>query len=243
MRQQIAAGPALVPLGEVVRRAAIFAGTVMFQADTAQLLGQRQQEFVMVEVTRAVQLVHLLHQRSVRLDLLGLGLQRFGFIGEHIEIDRLLAGAQLHALVVLAGEHRRIDQVVEIDRLESHRVANTTIGFQCGGIAPTSRQRDAGLRLDVAREITGRVQRGSVPLQVEHLRGHHHPALVAGLRREEFELGGQLGSALRHVHLECIDIELVAFPWHDLAIDLDHQTGELVDRPGRRMIAGNPLRV
>lgn len=197
----------------------------------------------MVEMTRAVQLVHLLHQRSMRLDLLGLGLQRFGFIGEHVEIDRLLAGAQFHALVVLAGEHRRIDQVVEIDRLEAHRVADAAIGFQCRGIAPAGRQRDAGLRLDVAREITGRVQRRGVPLQVEHFRGHHHPALVAGLRREELELGRQLGGALWHIHLERIDVELVALPGHHLAIDLDHQTGKLVDRSGRRMVAGNPLRV
>ncbi|MNV58444.1 hypothetical protein D3C71_1508220 [compost metagenome] len=135
MRQQITAQPGLVPLGEVAGVAAVLAGALVLQADAAELVGQRQQELVAVEVACAVELVHLLHQRAVRLDLLWLGGQRFGLIGEDIQVHRhLRTGVQIEALEVAAGEQRRVDQVVIADRLEHHRVPLAALGIQRGGI-------------------------------------------------------------------------------------------------------------
>ncbi len=64
VRQQVTHPGVAVPLGEVTRVGAVLAGAVMLQADAAKTIGQGQQEFIMVVVTRAIELVGLLHQRG-----------------------------------------------------------------------------------------------------------------------------------------------------------------------------------
>ncbi|KAG1387420.1 hypothetical protein G6F59_016411 [Rhizopus arrhizus] len=107
---------------------------MMLQADATEAVSQRQQEFIVVVVARAIELVGLLHQRTVELDLCVRRLQRLGVVGEHVEVHRhLRARVEVDALVVLAGEQRRIDQVVIGNRLEHHGVTVTARGFQRAG--------------------------------------------------------------------------------------------------------------
>ncbi len=216
----------------------------MLQADAAETVGQRQQKLIVVVVARTVELVGLLHQRAVHRDLCLARLQRLGFVGKHVEVHwHLRARVEIDALVVLAGEQGRINQMVIRDRLEDDGIAIASRGFQGSGERPALGQGHAGLRLQVARIDAGRIQRIGVPLQVEHFRGHHHPALAAALRGQEIEVGDDLAHALGHVHLERIDVELVALPGQRLAVGGHAQAGQLVDRTGGRMVAGNPLRV
>ncbi len=106
----------------------------MLQADAAETVGQRQQELIVVVVARTVELVGLLHQRAVQGDLRVGGLQRLGLVGEHVEVHRhLRTRVEIDALVMLAGEQRRIDQMIIGDRLEHHGVAVTARSLQCGG--------------------------------------------------------------------------------------------------------------
>ncbi len=243
MRQQVAAGPGLVPLAEVIRAAAVLAGAVVLQADAAQLIAQGQQEIVVVVVMGAIELVGLLDQRLVPGDLLGLGLQRLGRVGKHVELDRRIAHAQVELPVVPAGEQRRILQHVPAQGLELHRIAGPGGGLGGGRIRPAGRQLDAGLDRDLACEVAGRIQRGQVPLQVEHAGRHHHPALIGRQRREVFKRDLQLARPFRHLHLERVHIVLIALPLQLPAIGGEGQAGDLVDLAARAVIAGNPLRV
>ena len=45
---------------------------MMLEADAAHVVGEREQEIVMIVVVRAVELVGLLHEGAVGLELLGL---------------------------------------------------------------------------------------------------------------------------------------------------------------------------
>jgi hypothetical protein len=91
--------------------------------------------------------------------------------------------------------------------------------------------------------MPGRVQHGGEELQVEHARGHHHPALASAGRGEEIELRGDLGHALRHVEVEGEDIERIALPLQFAVARLEHQPGDLVDRIAWRVPARHPCRI
>ena len=216
----------------------------MLQAVAAHLVAERDQEVVVVVVVRAVHLVHLLHQIAERLDLFRLGFQVLRRVGDDVHVHRRLrARIEIDALEILARVDRRIDQVVVVDRLEVDRVAIPRGHVQCRAGLPAHRQFHAGFGLDLAGVVAGRIQRHGIPLQVEHLRGHHHAALAAILRREVLERHVHAARALRHVDMEGVHVERIARPRQHLAIGLDHQSGHLVDRTGRRMVAGKPLRV
>ena len=106
----------------------------MLEADAAHLVGERDQEIVVVVVVRAVELVGLLHQLAVRLDLLGC--RSPGTSGRSATMFRrtgaLRAGVEVDALEVAAGEHRRIDQGLEVDRLEARHAASVDAALQRG---------------------------------------------------------------------------------------------------------------
>ncbi len=60
----------------------------MLQADSAHVIGEREQKIVMIVVVRTVKFVGLLHQGSVRLQLLGLRFQQFRAIRENVQMNR-----------------------------------------------------------------------------------------------------------------------------------------------------------
>jgi hypothetical protein len=53
VRQQVARGGAGFPFREIARTRAVLRAAMMLQADAAELIGNRQQEFVMIVVLRA----------------------------------------------------------------------------------------------------------------------------------------------------------------------------------------------
>jgi hypothetical protein len=214
----------------------------MFQTVAAHLVAEREQEVVMVVVMRAVELVHLLHERTMDLHLLRRDLQILRIVGDDVHVHRR-AGTRIEidALEIFAGVDRRVDEVVVIDRLEVHGVAIFRSDLQAPAELPARRQLHARIGLDLARVVTGRIQRHCVPLQIEHFRRHHHAALAHVLRRQILELDFHRRGALRHIHVEGVDVVLIAHPRQRLAVGLHRQAGELVDRTGRRMVARNPL--
>ena len=78
MGQQVAIGRGVVPGGEVVGAQAVLAGLVVLQAVAAQLVGQREQEVVMVVVVRAEQAGRLLDQARCALSCSGVISRYFG---------------------------------------------------------------------------------------------------------------------------------------------------------------------
>ena len=244
VREQVARGDVLLPLGEEIGRGAVLAGAVVLQPDAAHLVAERDQEIVMVVVVRAVQLVHLLHQVAECLELLRFHLEVLCGVGDEVHVHRRLgARIEVETLEVLAGEDRRVDQVLVVDRLEVDGVALARGDLQRGAGLPAGGQFHAGLGGDLARVVAGRVERHRVPLQVEHFRRHHHAALATVLRRQELELRLHLGRPFGHHHVEGVDIQRIARPRQGLAVGGDHQSGQLVDRTGGRVVAGQPLRI
>jgi hypothetical protein len=85
--QQIARRGGVLPIGEVFRDGAVFAGTVMLQPDAAHAIRQRQEEIVVVVVVRAERLVRLLHQIAVRLQLIVVDVEVARPIGNDVHVD------------------------------------------------------------------------------------------------------------------------------------------------------------
>ena len=67
VREQVAVLRMPRPLREVFGHGGVLAGAVMLKADTAHLVGQREQKVIVVVMVRAEQLVSLLYQRLVCL--------------------------------------------------------------------------------------------------------------------------------------------------------------------------------
>ncbi|MNV25911.1 hypothetical protein D3C71_1170220 [compost metagenome] len=82
-----------------------------------------------------------------------------------------------------------------------------------------------------------------MPLQIEQVRRHRHAALIGRGGRQVLELDIQHAHAVRHLQLERIHVAGIARPLQCLTIAANDQPGHLVDRPGRCVVAGNPLRI
>jgi hypothetical protein len=84
----------------------------MLHADLAQLIAQRQQIFVAVEMARAEQGIRFCYHRAVRRDLRLGGVQQVWRVGDDVQMHRS-AIVQRDAAIMLPGEDRRIDQDVQ----------------------------------------------------------------------------------------------------------------------------------
>jgi hypothetical protein len=116
------------------------------------------------------------------------------------------ARSQVDTFEILAGEDRRIHEVVVADRLEPDRIAIPRGHLEGTAELPAVGQLHAGLGHDATAVIARRIDRVRVPLQIEHFRGHHHPALGPVLRREVLKRHFEAADALRHVggvHFDC----------------------------------------
>src|SRR3546814_2169005 len=85
--QQPALAAILIPFGEIIGVAAVLARTMMFEPDAAHLVGQREQEFIAVEMADAEQRDGFGHQRGVARAMVGARLQIFRLVGDD-EIGR-----------------------------------------------------------------------------------------------------------------------------------------------------------
>ena len=74
MGQQPAFRAVIVPRGEITRIAAIFRTAVMFKADAAQIIAEREQKFIPVEMFGAIKNERFVNQGLMRRNLFGLGL-------------------------------------------------------------------------------------------------------------------------------------------------------------------------
>ena len=71
MRQQVAVAELVLPVGEIAAADAVLGAAVMLEPVAAEIVGDGQQEVVMVVMLRAERLHRLLDQPLVRGDLLG----------------------------------------------------------------------------------------------------------------------------------------------------------------------------
>ncbi|MNM87620.1 hypothetical protein D3C81_998080 [compost metagenome] len=244
MAEQIAAANLRIPAAEVIAVFAVFAGTLVLQTDAAKLVGHGEQEVVVVVVLGAKQFACLCDQRAMLIEVLGLGFQILGAVGEYVQAHRARArGCKVDRAVIAPGEHRGIHQDFQIGRRVMHGVAFAARHGQRAGRFPALRVACTGLVGDGMRGMPGRVQHHRIPLQVEHVRRHHRAALCRIGGTEELVFHAQLGCAVGHLHVEGVDIERVAHPRQALAVGGDDQAGQFLDLAGRRMAARQPRRV
>jgi hypothetical protein len=237
--QEVAAGRALRPAGEIVAALAVFGRAQMLEPDPAELVAEREQEFIMVEMLGAVEPQFLLDQAAVDGDLLGRGGEVAGIVGEDVERDIV---AEILAPVITPREHRRIDQSLIRNGAVAGPIVLPAGDFERGRRRPAGRVADVGLDHDVAGEMAGRVERHLLPLQVEEIGRHRDPALAAVGRRQMEEFDPQLMDAGGDVDVEGVDITRVADPGDIAGAGRDADSGERVDRTARPVIAGQPLR-
>src|SRR5476649_1074583 len=83
------------------------------------LIAERIQKVVMIIVMRAEQFAGLLHQRAMRLELLGLYHQQLGAVGKQVEMHRRrTARIEVEPCRIPARVQRTVDKGLEADRLE-----------------------------------------------------------------------------------------------------------------------------
>ena len=87
MGQKGAVAGALGPVGEEAGGAGVLGGAMMFQTDAAHLVGQGEEELIVVEVTGAEQAVGLLDHVLVELQLLFGGGETLLLVGEEVQVD------------------------------------------------------------------------------------------------------------------------------------------------------------
>ena len=164
----------------------------MLEADAAHVVAEGQQEVIVIVVVRAVEFVGLLHESAVRFELLRLDLQQIRAVGHDVQMNRRgAARVEVQALEIASGEHRRIHQRVERYRLERGNAGAACGGLQCSRELPALRETNAGLHHDLPRKIARRIEDHRAPLQVQHLRRHHHAALRRIDGRDELEIDVQ----------------------------------------------------
>lgn len=228
----------LVPLGEIVGAAAVFAAAMMLQPDPAHLVGQREQKFISVERARPEQRDGFGHQRCVASDMVGAGVEIFGFVGDDVQRDIL---AEIPFAEMAPGEHRAVDQHLVIGRGEAVAVATDFQPVERRGAGPPVGQGHLQLHGDLPREITGGIKADLFPLQVHHRRGDDHAAFAGARRRQEIEGDVDALDPGGHIDVERIDIGRLARPRQRLAARARLEPRHFGDRAARGVLAGQPF--
>src|SRR3546814_14724306 len=103
----------IAPFLEIARLDLIFRRTMMLQPDAAHLVGDGEQEVIMVEMIGAEQRARLIDQLLVLRDLVRLGVQLVRIVGDDVERHIM---AEIDRLEMEARENRRILQRLIINR-------------------------------------------------------------------------------------------------------------------------------
>ncbi len=198
----------------------------------------------MIVMMRAVEFVGLRHEIAMRLDLFGLDVEQIGAVRDDVERNTHRSiGIKLDALEIAPREHRRVDEGIEIRRLECRRAAIARGGIERGPELPTLGKLDRGLDHDLPGEIAGRVERHRIPLDIQHVRRHHHPTLVIVGGRDDLKIEIERRRTHGHVDAKSVNIHGIARPLQSLVPGADGKSRDLVDAAGRRVVAGNPARI
>ncbi len=217
---------------------------MVLEADPPLFVAEREKQVIVVEVLRAEQRRRLADEPGVLGDLFVGGGEQVGAVGDDVERHRPARRVERHAPQVAPGEDRRIDE-----RLERHdAVADLARrgagdGAQCRRRSPPVGEADGCLKRNVAGEEARRVERHLIEFEVEHRRGDDDPTLIRCGRRDELEVEVDCRRPGGHVEVEGVDVDRIARPFDPLAAGVDDEAGELVDRPARRMLARQPLRI
>ena len=142
---------------------------------------------------------------------------------------------------VLAGDDRRVFELLDAGGLERGGAAYLCVGVvgagggERGAEAPAGGDGHAGLNGDVADGDVGGIEQELLPLE--------DGDFVGGARGDDaVEMGVQRGDALGNLDVKLVEVLVVATPVDGLAVDGEDDAGDIGDRAGGAVVAGNPLR-
>ena len=216
----------------------------MFEALAAELVAEREQEIVMVVMVGAEQSGGLIDDGAMVRELVGRGGELGRLVGHDVQMDGCRAvRREVEAREIAAGEQGRVKQHVEWLGAEIGHVVGGKAGFERGSVLPAVGKVEGGGGVDVAKEVAGRIEHDGVPLQVEHVGSDDDAALALVGGREELEVGVEDGHTFGDLDVKGIHVDGIAMPGEPLAFGVELEAVEELDRTGRTVTAGDPLRV
>src|SRR5262245_3110448 len=83
----------------------------MFDSGAGESIAQRQEEVVVIKMSRAIKLVGLTHQLAMNFENLWSDLQKLRLVSHHVQrYSRAAVRIEIESLEIFARENRRIDQ-------------------------------------------------------------------------------------------------------------------------------------
>ena len=192
----------------------------------------------MVEMARAEERVRLVDQPFEAGEVFGREVEIFGLVRHRIQPHVF---AHFPAFGIFAREDRRIDERFVIDRLPANGVILARLAIERGEDLPACGHLDRRFHRDPAHVMPGGIEAHLLPLQVEHFLRHGDPPLAAGDRRGVDELRGHCAGPLGQIDDQLVHVERIALPFEHLAAGGEADAADQVDRPARRVIAGQPF--
>ena len=227
-----------LPFDEALRIERTFVRALMLEPDPAELVGQGDEEIVVIEVEGAVHGVGFFDQLLERCEMLGREFELLRLVGDGVELDVV---AEIPLAGVLAGEDGRIDQLLVIDLRPGHGVALALLPVERSEYLPAGREGHGRLDGNLPHEIARRIEADGVPLQVEHLRGHHDAPLALLQRRSVDEPGGDFLRARGNGHVEGVSLDRIAVPDQFLAAGQEMDVRDQVHRAARAVMPRKPF--
>ena len=151
-------------------------------------------------------------------------------------VDGLAGRREIDGPVILAGDHRRVDEKVKRDGLERDASAGLLFGRECGAKLPAFGEDETGLISELRGRRACGIKDHRIPFEDHELiRGRHAFGLngVVG--------GVEMSCSVGDVEMEGEGVERIALPWNRLSARLEFEAGEAGDGTVGPVVAGNPL--
>ena len=161
---------------------------VIEQAYRLQLVGDSEQEVVMLIVVGAEQPVRLCDERAMGGDHLGTGLEQFRAVGKHIE-PYVCGRIELDDGRIAAGIHWAVDERLERYALVGSPIDRVRPRLERRRMRPALGKLRACAYWDLPREMTRGIQNHVIPFEYQHIPRHLGGADLVACR-----------NALRSIH-------------------------------------------
>ncbi len=164
-----------------------------------------------------------------------------GCSAKRVELHECAALApQIPLSDVAPGVERRVDEHVERRRCEvDPGVAARRLAKRRGEL-PAGRQHDRRLDEIAVRVDAVLIEQGAVPVQDRDRMRRHG---IAGRIHQHVEIDVHALRPSRHGDVKRVQVDRVPSPVQLRPVDRDLQRREIVERSGRSVLAGNPLRI
>jgi len=235
--EEIGLGELAVGAGVVALADAVVGGLAVLKALAAGDVREREQKVVGVVVVRAVHRGGFANEVGDLGEELGAEVRVFGAVGDDVEVvGGLDLGCEGKFVEVLAGDDGGVFELLDgggcVGDLCGLRGAD---GRERGADAPSGGDDDGGLDRNVADGQTGGVEQKLFPLENGELLADAGGGDTVEVRVQHGDTGGD-------GEMEGVHVDFIATPREGFAVGGEDDTGDVRDRTGGAVVAGDPLR-